>query len=253
MLGGTFGRKGLRCHQPCRLPPEHAGSLVSAWWGPSVSSRAGVCAQGHEPSESPGRGPMARTPGTWAQGPESASPADPPGSSWWLLPETGLPGPQRADPASQRGRRPGCGARAADSFHRGMAVGAPAAKPAGQQPQRADLAGLWEVASRGSPLQHWVSRFQAPDPWILHRPWASRPGTQGLIQEAGRAPGQAFSRAERQGRGSQRPLLQHCPGGQAGPGFPRTRLSRATGTCPPSSLLLFPVGAAARARLLLSC
>lgn len=186
MLGGTFGRKGLRCHQPCRLPPEHAGSLVSAWWGPSVSSRAGVCAQGHEPSESPGRGPMARTPGTWAQGPESASPADPPGSSWWLLPETGLPGPQRADPASQRGRRPGCGARAADSFHRGMAVGAPAAKPAGQQPQRADLAGLWEVASRGSPLKpkqghgvrvHGLSEpFFPPTGPLQHPPQPLRPG-----------------------------------------------------------------------------
>lgn len=186
MPGGTFGRKGLRCYQPCRLPPEHAGSLVSAWWGPSVSSRAGVCAQGHEPSESPGRGPTARKPGTWAQGPEDASPADPPGSSWWLLPETGLPGPQRADPASRRGQRPGCGARAADSFRRGMAVGAPAAKPAGQQPQRAALAGLREVASRGFPLKpkqghgvrvHGLSEaFSPPTRPLRHPPQLLRPG-----------------------------------------------------------------------------
>lgn len=46
---------------------------------------------------------MARKPGPLTQGPMGASLADPPGSSWWPLPETGLLGLWQADPASPRG------------------------------------------------------------------------------------------------------------------------------------------------------
>lgn len=40
--GGMSRGRGLRCHQPCSLPPGLVGSLVSAWWGLSVFGRAGV-------------------------------------------------------------------------------------------------------------------------------------------------------------------------------------------------------------------
>lgn len=124
---------------------------------------------------------MARKPGTSAQGPEGASLADPPGSSWWLLPETGLPGPRRADPASPRGQRRGCGARAAESFRRGTAGGVPAAKPGGGQPRGVAPAGLWEVASRGSRLKpkqgHGVRVRGLSEPFSPQgAPTALRPG-----------------------------------------------------------------------------
>lgn len=64
--------------------------------------------------------------------------------------------------------------------------GAPAAKPAGQQPQRAALAGLREVASRGFPLKpkqghgvrvHGLSEaFSPPTRPLRHPPQLLRPG-----------------------------------------------------------------------------
>lgn len=127
---------------------------------------------------------MARKPGTWTQGHGGASRADPPGSSWWLLPETGLPGPWRADPASLRGQRQGCGALAADHFRRGRTAGAPEAKPEGWQPQGAAQAGLWEPASRASLLKPeqghkmrvpGLSELSPPGGPLQHPPHPLRP------------------------------------------------------------------------------
>lgn len=66
---------------------------------------------------------MARKPGPLIQGPVGAYPADPLGSSWWLLPEPGLSGPQQAGPALPPGQYQGCAVPAEGILHRSTVAG----------------------------------------------------------------------------------------------------------------------------------